>query len=120
MRAFLGFVRKETLHLLRDRQTLAILILFPEGSRGQPERMGAFKTGIAHLARRHPQVPVVPVFLHGLGKVLPRGEILPVPFFVDVFVGAALHWTGDKSGFMVELDRRIQALAQEGQFPAWD
>ena len=29
MRAFLGFVRKETLHLLRDRQTLAILLLFP-------------------------------------------------------------------------------------------
>ena len=29
MRAFLGFVRKETLHLLRDRQTLAILILLP-------------------------------------------------------------------------------------------
>ena len=29
MRSFLGFVRKETLHLLRDRQTLAILILFP-------------------------------------------------------------------------------------------
>ncbi|MGI9042216.1 MAG: ABC transporter permease [Gemmatimonadales bacterium] len=29
MRPFLGFVRKETLHLLRDRQTLAILILLP-------------------------------------------------------------------------------------------
>jgi ABC-2 type transport system permease protein len=29
VRAFRGFVRKETLHLLRDRQTLAILILFP-------------------------------------------------------------------------------------------
>jgi ABC-2 type transport system permease protein len=29
VRAFLGFVRKETLHLLRDRQTLAILLLFP-------------------------------------------------------------------------------------------
>jgi 1-acyl-sn-glycerol-3-phosphate acyltransferase len=100
--------------------TGAILILFPEGSRGQPERMGAFKTGIAHLARRHPQVPVVPVFLHGLGKVLPRGEILPVPFFVDVSVGEAVRWSGDKSGFMAELDRRIQALAQEGQFPAWD
>jgi ABC-2 type transport system permease protein len=27
--AFLGFVRKETLHLLRDRQTLAILLLLP-------------------------------------------------------------------------------------------
>ncbi len=29
MRAFLEFVRKETLHLLRDRQTLGILLLFP-------------------------------------------------------------------------------------------
>lgn len=29
MRAFVGFVRKETLHLLRDRQTLGILLLFP-------------------------------------------------------------------------------------------
>jgi ABC-2 type transport system permease protein len=29
VRAFAGFVRKETLHLLRDRQTLAILLLFP-------------------------------------------------------------------------------------------
>jgi ABC-2 type transport system permease protein len=29
MKAFLGFVRKETLHLLRDRQTLAILLLLP-------------------------------------------------------------------------------------------
>ena len=29
MKAFLGFVRKEALHLLRDRQTLGILLLFP-------------------------------------------------------------------------------------------
>jgi len=29
VKAFLGFVRKETLHLLRDRQTLAILIMLP-------------------------------------------------------------------------------------------
>jgi 1-acyl-sn-glycerol-3-phosphate acyltransferase len=98
----------------------AILILFPEGSRGEPERLGAFKSGIAHLARRHPAVPVVPVFLHGLGKVLPRGEFLPVPFFVDVFVGESFVWTGDKTAFMAELDRRLQALAQEGTFPAWD
>jgi 1-acyl-sn-glycerol-3-phosphate acyltransferase len=98
----------------------SILILFPEGSRGEPERLGAFKTGIAHLARRHPQAPVVPTFLHGLGKVLPRGEFVPVPFFVDIFVGEAISWTGDRTAFMAELDRRVRALAAEGQFPSWE
>jgi len=98
----------------------AILILFPEGSRGEPERLGAFKSGIAHLARRHSATPVIPVFLHGLGKVLPRGELLPVPFFVDVFVGEAMQWTGDRASFMAELDRRIHDLAAEGKFAAWD
>jgi 1-acyl-sn-glycerol-3-phosphate acyltransferase len=98
----------------------AVLILFPEGQRGEPEKLGAFKTGIAHLARRHPEVPIVPVFLHGIGKVLPRGEILPVPFFVDVFIGEATRWSGDKASFMADLDRRIHALAAEGNFPAWE
>jgi 1-acyl-sn-glycerol-3-phosphate acyltransferase len=65
-------------------------------------------------------VPVVPVFLHGLGKVLPKGEILPVPFFVDVFIGEPLAWAGDKAVFMAEFDRRIHGLAEEGKFPAWD
>jgi len=97
----------------------AILILFPEGSRGEPEQLGAFKTGIAHLARRHPDVPVVPVFLHGLGKVLPRGAFLLVPFFVDVFVGESMRWSGDRAAFMADLDRRIRALGDEGHFAPW-
>lgn len=97
-----------------------ILILFPEGSRGEPERIAAFKTGIAHLAKRYPEVPVVPVFLHGLGKALPRGTFLLVPFFCDVFVGKSLVWQGDRGGFMAELEHRSAALAAEGRFPEWD
>ncbi|MDH3475782.1 MAG: 1-acyl-sn-glycerol-3-phosphate acyltransferase [Rhodospirillales bacterium] len=97
-----------------------ILILFPEGSRGEPEQLTAFKTGVAHLAKRHPEVAVVPVFLHGLGKALPRGETLLVPFFCDVFVGAALAWSGDRQSFMARLEAAIQALAEEGRFPAWE
>ncbi len=96
-----------------------ILILFPEGSRGEPERLEAFKTGIAHLARRRPEAAVVPVFLHGLGKALPRGSFLLVPFFCDVLVGAAMAWSGSRDAFMAELEQRFAELAEEGHFAAW-
>ncbi|MDH4188205.1 MAG: 1-acyl-sn-glycerol-3-phosphate acyltransferase [Nitrospira sp.] len=97
-----------------------ILILFPEGSRGNPEQMGTFKTGIAHLAKRHPDVPITPVFLHGLGKALPKGEALLVPFFCDVFVGEPIQWTGDRQSFMSTLDGTMLRLSEEGHFPAWN
>lgn len=97
-----------------------ILILFPEGSRGEPERLAAFKSGIAHLAQRHPDVPIFPVFLHGLGKALPKGAFLLVPFFVDGFVGEPFRWTGDRRGFMTLLQERMAALAAECRAPAWD
>ncbi len=97
-----------------------ILILFPEGSRGEPERLSRFKSGVAHLAKRHPEVPVLPIFLHGLGKALPKGEALLVPFFCDVFVGEGLYWHGDKHTWMTELDARMQALALEGKFSPWE
>lgn len=96
-----------------------ILILFPEGSRGEPEHLAQFKTGIAHLAKRHPAAPVIPIFLHGLGKALPKGEALLVPFFCDVFVGEAMSWEGDKHAFMDELDTRMRGLAEEGEIVAW-
>jgi len=97
-----------------------MVIVFPEGSRGQPEHLGEFKSGVAHLARRYPELPFYPVFLHGLGKALPRGEALLVPFFCDVFVGQPLTWTGDKAKFMEELTCRMTALAAEGNFPPWE
>jgi len=97
-----------------------ILIFFPEGSRGEPEQLADFKGGIAKLAKKCPHVPIVPVLLHGLGKSLPRGESLLVPFFCDVFVGDALQWHGDRKAFMHSLEDRMQSLAGEGQFSVWE
>lgn len=96
-----------------------IVILFPEGSRGQPEVMAEFKRGVAWLAEHNPEVPVIPVYLHGLGKALPRGETLLVPFFCDVFIGEAMHWHGNRSAFTGELKTAIEGLAAEGDFPPW-
>jgi len=97
-----------------------IVILFPEGSRGEPEQMESFKSGASRLAVEHPEVPMVPVFLHGLGKALPRGEALLVPFFCDVFVGEPLHGRGDRRQFMTDLTARMEELAAEGSFPEWE
>jgi 1-acyl-sn-glycerol-3-phosphate acyltransferase len=97
-----------------------IVILFPEGSRGDAEKPAEFKSGVAHLARARPGVPIFPVYMHGLGKALPRGEALLVPFFCDVFVGEPLSWCGNRIAFMQALKERMTVLAEEGDFPAWD
>ena len=89
------------------------LILFPEGTRGEPEKLEKFKAGVAHLVKRFPDVAVVPVFMYGMGKVLPKGEFLPVPYFCDVFVGEHFYWNGGKKDFMAELDLRMKQLADE-------
>ena len=89
----------------------AILILFPEGTRGEPEEMTRFKTGIAHLAKRAPDVPASPVFMHGCGKALPKGEALLVPHICDVNVGDPMRWSGDAAAYMQELERQFGELA---------
>jgi 1-acyl-sn-glycerol-3-phosphate acyltransferase len=90
-----------------------ILVLFPEGSRGEPEVMSRFKRGIAVLAGRRPEVPVTPVFLHGLGKALPKDDPILVPFFCDVFVGEAIYGAEDQAAFMGMLESRMIKLASE-------
>lgn len=95
-----------------------ILILYPEGTRGQPEQLSQFRSGIAHLARRHPDVPIIPIFLQGLGKALPKGESLLVPFLCGIHIGEPVYWQGQKQAFLNQLSDRIRALSTEQLLPA--
>jgi 1-acyl-sn-glycerol-3-phosphate acyltransferase len=63
------------------------LILFPEGSRGEAEKMQEFKKGIGILLQKHPDIHYLPVFMSGMGRVLPKGEKLLVPFDSYVLFG---------------------------------
>jgi 1-acyl-sn-glycerol-3-phosphate acyltransferase len=98
----------------------AILIVFPEGSRGEPERLSRFKSGIAHVAQRYPDVSMIPVFLHGFGKALPKGEAVLVPFFCDVVVGEPMPRGLDTAAFMQVFEERMGGLAAEGNFLPWE
>ena len=90
-----------------------IVILFPEGSRGSPEKMSSFKSGIAHLAKTSPETPIIPIFLHGCGKALPRGEMIFVPTICDINVGAPLFWEDNRNKFMEKLENIFHVLSSE-------
>lgn len=97
-----------------------IVLLFPEGSRGEPERLSRFKSGVARLVERQPDAPIIPVFMHGLGKALPRGDFLLVPFFVDVVIGEPIYWRGSVSDTMQAYENAMRDLAQQVEMPVWE
>lgn len=90
-----------------------ILILFPEGSRGLPEQMGKVKKGLFHLINTNPKTVVTPVALHGLGKTMPRGAWVPVPFNCDVVVGKPLSNCTDSNVFIKLVTNTFASLANE-------
>jgi 1-acyl-sn-glycerol-3-phosphate acyltransferase len=67
------------------------LILFPEGTRGTGEAVAAFRSGLFHLARRRPDVELVPAYLENLNRILPKGEVLMVPLVSMLTFGARLQ-----------------------------
>ena len=88
-----------------------IVIIFPEGSRGRPEEMGQVKPGVAHLAKRFPEVPVVPVFMKNLGKSLPRGSFVLVPFCGKAAAGVALKYNNDVKQFTALIESSLNQLS---------
>jgi len=97
-----------------------VLVVFPEGTRGEPDEMAELKKGISHLIEAHQDVAVTPVFLRGLGRSLPRGSWLPVPFFCDVNIGEPIHWTGDRESYMYRLRTAMQRLEETGFAAQWE
>jgi len=73
------------------------LILFPEGTRGHAEDPQPFKAGLYNLARQFPDVVLVPTWIHNVQRVMPKGEVVPVPVLCSVTFGAPLCLGPDES-----------------------
>jgi len=91
------------------------LILFPEGTRNQEDGLQPFKSGLYHLAKAHPQVQLIPVWIANLNRVMPKGRVLPLPLLCTTSFGAALGLQDDesKAQFLERSRAALLALAPE-------
>lgn len=93
------------------------LIVFPEGTRNTDEnvRLQPFKSGIFHVAQAHPEARFVPVWIHNISRVLPKGRWLPVPLLCSVNIGAPLQLAEneEKTQFLERLRHALLALAPD-------
>ena len=92
------------------------LIMYPEGSRGNPGTISSFKKGIAKLLKENPSVPFIPVYLDGFGRVLPKNKILIVPLICKVRFGSPLFaTTNDTKTTLEEVKKEILNLKQKNE-----
>jgi len=67
------------------------LVIFPEGTRSNQGDPKAFKSGLYHLAQQFPQVQLIPAWIDNVQRVMPKGEVVPVPILCTVTFGAPLY-----------------------------
>jgi 1-acyl-sn-glycerol-3-phosphate acyltransferase len=97
-----------------------IVVIFPEGTRGAAgDEMAPLKSGVARLAAAAPEAPIIPVWIQGAGRVLPKGRHIPVPMTCCALVGKPIHWSGDRVAFMTEIKAALDALKAEAPPLRW-
>ncbi|NHB77964.1 lysophospholipid acyltransferase family protein [Rhodobacter calidifons] len=91
----------------------ASLIIFPEGQRNSSDAdLLPFKSGLYHLAKVRPGIDLVPVWIANLNRVMPKGEIIPVPLICTLTFGAPLRIDPEetKDAFLARATEALLAL----------
>ena len=88
------------------------LVIFPEGTRSNRGDPQIFKSGLYHLAQQFPQVQLIPAWIDNVQRVMPKGEVVPVPILCTVTFGAPLHLGAaeDKRDFLNRARAAVLAL----------
>lgn len=90
------------------------IILFPEGTRGNQEEPQSFKSGLYNLALKFPHVVLVPAWINNVQRVMPKGEVVPVPILCSVTFGApiVLGSDEDRSSFLKRARQAVLDLRE--------
>ena len=67
------------------------LVIFPEGTRGSQGDPQSFKSGLYHLAEQFPGVQLIPAWIDNVQRVMPKGEVVPVPILCSVTFGTPIQ-----------------------------
>ena len=95
--------------MLREIGKTHSLILFPEGGRSGGEETGEFKSGLYYLSKKRPELELIPVYINNMNRILPRGEILPVPLLSSITFGPPI-WLESGEPKMEFLARAREAV----------
>lgn len=97
---------------LEDEGRRYSLIIFPEGTRGGGTEAGPFKSGLYHLARHRRDVEFVPVLIDNMNRILPKGELLPVPMLGGLSFGAPVRLEDgeNKADFLARARAAVNGL----------
>ena len=90
------------------------IIIFPEGTRGNAEEPQAFKAGLYNLAEQFPHVVLVPAWINNIQRVMPKGEVVPVPLLCSVTFGAPMQLLPgeDRKPFLTRARDEVIALRE--------
>jgi 1-acyl-sn-glycerol-3-phosphate acyltransferase len=88
------------------------LVIFPEGTRGNKVDPASFKAGLFHLAEAFPEVQLIPAWIDNVQRVMPKGEVVPVPILCSVTFGAPLTLLPgeEKRSFLERARNAVMAL----------
>ena len=88
------------------------IIIFPEGTRGSSGDIKHFKSGIGRIAVEHNEIPIIPVFLFGPERVMPKNTILPLPLWNNILVGPPQHPHGSHQEITRSLEKLVCELSE--------
>jgi len=88
------------------------LLIFPEGTR-VAKGVEKFKPGIFHLAQKRREILFIPVRLENLGRILPKGEFLPIPIIARLEIAEPIQIepSESKDGFLKRASSALETHA---------